>query len=643
MPHRSGLIVVATVVVGTAVILTASGLSVLAQTRPPDIRGHWAEDRIGEMLDRNIITLGADQQFNPNEPVTRAQFVAWLIAARGLPLVRPEPPAFADLPPTSEFAQAVEAAVAYGIVPGGGTFRPQAPLVRGDALIFLVRALGHTFEAAYMVNAALPFRDVDGLPPAVRGAIAVAALSTPPLLREPPSERVRPFDPMTRAEAVSLLWGYLQAVEHGMSLSFSVSLGNGVTLILEKRGALRILPFWRVQVGALQDEDRARRLADQMRARGLPVVIDQVDDLFKVRVGTFATREEAIALQQRLAGEGMVTWVILTVRDYDALAGPFWTATLLIEPAGGARLRPSLAREVVGRGRTSEAARRSGAVAAINGGFFNTSTGDPLGCLAIDGEVISEPIPGRTCVGIAADGQLLFDALRLDASAATDTGTVTINGVNRERGVDEIVFYRPSNGATTRTNAFGTEVIVSDDIVQQVADGRGNSPIPPAGYVLSGHGRSRAALVAAFKLGDHVTAHVRLAPTSGDPRWDGVRQILGGGPRLLANGQYVGGEGFRPSFSDRRHPRTAIGRLADGRIVLIVVGGRQPYHSLGMTLVELATLLRQLGVADALNLDGGGSTTLVVRGVVINLPSDETGERPVSDVLLVLPPVSGTR
>jgi exopolysaccharide biosynthesis protein len=106
---------------------------------------------------------------------------------------------------------------------------------------------------------------------------------------------------------------------------------------------------------------------------------------------------------------------------------------------------------------------------------------------------------------------------------------------------------------------------------------------------------------------------------------------------LLANSQFVGGEGFRPSFVDRRHPRTAIGRLADGRILLLVVGGRQPYHSLGMTLVELATLMRRLGATDALNLDGGGSTTLVVRGVVVNLPSDETGERPIGDVLLVLP------
>ncbi len=641
MSPRSRLAVVATLV-GTAVVLTTSGLSVLAETRPLDIRGHWAEDRIVELLDRGIIALGPDQPFRPNDAVTRGQFIVWLAAARGLPPIRSEAPAFVDLPPTSDSAPAVEAAVAFGIVPAGGAFRPQAPLVRGDAFTYLVRALGHTFEAAYMVNASVPFRDVGGLAPSVRGAIAVAALSVPPPLREPASDRVRPFDPMSRAEAASLLWGYLQAVEHGMSLTFSVSLGNGVTLILEKRGALRVLPVWRIQVGVFQEEDRARRLADQMRARGLPVFVDQVDDFFKVRVGNFNTRDEAVKAQQRLADEGLATYLILTVRDYEALGGPFWTGTLLIEPAGGSRLRPSLAREVVGRGRTSETARRAGAVAAINGGFFSDG-GDPLGCLVVDGEIISEPLQGRTCAGITDDGQVLFDTLRLDATASNEAGAASISGINRERGADEIILYRPAYGATTRTNAFGAEVIVSGDVVQQVADGRGNSPVPPGGYVLSGHNRGRAALLAAFKAGDRVTLRMRLAPASGDPRWDSVRHVIGAGPRLLANGQFVGGEGFRPSLSERRHPRTAIGRLADGRIVLMVVGGRQPYHSLGMTLVELAALMRQLGVTDAMNLDGGGSTTLVVRGVVINLPSDETGERPVSDVLLVLPPAAGMR
>jgi hypothetical protein len=624
------------------VLLGGTAVAALAQPVPGDAVGHWAQDRIANLISRGVISAG-DGQFQPDEPVTRGQFIAWLVTARGLPPVRGGQPPFVDVPPAHEFAPALETAATHGIVQPGGAFQPDAPLVRGEAFVFVVRTLGHTFEAGYMSNAVLPFNDLDGQTPAVRGSVAVAALATPPILREPPSERLRPQDSMTRAEAASLVWGYLQGVESGIALGFTVQLSGGVTLVLEKRGALRALPVWRVQVGAFQDEERARRLADTMRARGLAVVIDQQDDLYKVRVGNFTTRDEAVALQIRLTGDGLPTATVLTVRDYESLSGPFWTGALVIEPAGGARLRPALGREMsIGRGRTSEIARRAGAIAAINGGFFS-SAGDPLGCLVIDGEIVSEPLPARTCAGFADDGQVLFDTLRLDAMAAGEGGTVPVDGVNRDRGANETILYRQAHGPTTRTNQFGVEVIVSGDAVQAIVDGRGNNSIPAGGYVLSGHGRARTALLAAFKPGDRPLVRTRLAPASGDPRWDGVRQVIGGGPRLLAGGQFVGGEGFRASFADRRHPRTAIGRLADGRVLLLTVGGRQPYHSLGMTLVELAMLMRQLGATDALNLDGGGSTTLVVRGVVINLPSDEAGERPVGDVLLVLPPSTGAR
>jgi hypothetical protein len=620
-------------------LLAASGVAALAQSHPSDVRGSWAEPRIVDLIARGIVAPSGDGLFRPDDPISRAQFVAWLVAARGVPPLRNGSSSFTDVPATHAFALAIDTAAAYGIVPGGGAFRPGAPLVRGDALVILMRALGYTFESAYMVNAPLPYRDADGLPPLLRGSVAIAALSAPPLLREPPADRVRPFEAMTRAEAANLIWSYLTAVESGISLGFSVSLGSGATLVLEKRGALRTLPLWRVQVGSFPDEARARRLADMLRARGLAATVEPVDDLFKVRLGAFATRDEAAALQARLASEGLPALTIGTLRDFESLNGPFWTGVVVIEPAGGVRLRPALAREVMGLGRTSETAVRSSAIAAINGGFF-AAGGDPLGCLMVDGDVLSEPSPGRTCVGFTDDGQLLFDTMRFDAAATTEAAQVGIDGVNRERGANELIVYRPSYGPSTRTNAFGTEVIVAAEAVQGVADGRGNSVIPPDGYVLSGHGRSRQALVTAFKPGDRVALRARLVPASGDPRWESVRQVMGGGPRLLASGQYVGGEGFRPSFSDRRHPRTAIGRLADGRIVLVVVGGRQPYHSLGMTLIELAVLMRQLGAVDAMNLDGGGSTTLVVRGAVVNLPSDESGERPVSDVLLVLPPAT---
>ena len=78
-----------------------------------------------------------------------------------------------------------------------------------------------------------------------------------------------------------------------------------------------------------------------------------------------------------------------------------------------------------------------------------------------------------------------------------------------------------------------------------------------------------------------------------------------------------------------------IGVDGHAGVWLVTVDGRQRDHSLGMTFVELQRLARRIGLRDALNLDGGGSTTMVVRNEVVNSPSDLTGARAVSDVLLV--------
>ena len=90
-------------------------------------------------------------------------------------------------------------------------------------------------------------------------------------------------------------------------------------------------------------------------------------------------------------------------------------------------------------------------------------------------------------------------------------------------------------------------------------------------------------------------------------------------------------------FSLRRHPRTAVGQRGDGTLVFVVVDGRQPELSVGMSLPELAELLLRLGVSDAYNLDGGGSTTMVIQGKIVSSPSEGTGERPVSDAILFFP------
>lgn len=118
----------------------------------------------------------------------------------------------------------------------------------------------------------------------------------------------------------------------------------------------------------------------------------------------------------------------------------------------------------------------------------------------------------------------------------------------------------------------------------------------------------------------------------------GAGEVIGGYPEILDRGDRVGDLLMEesPGFAGSRHPRTAVGwDPTTRRLWLVVVDGRQGGYSLGMTLPELAELLESLGVREAINLDGGGSTVMVVRGRRVSRPSDDAGERPVVNALLL--------
>jgi hypothetical protein len=639
--HRQLLIRRRATVAAICTLLTAS--AALAQTAPADLRGHWAEGRIGALISRGVVEVYPDGRFRPDEAVGRARFVRWLITAKGLPLERPPAGTFLDVGPGAWFFPFVETAAAHGILgrdsPHGTPplFRPTDPVTREDAIQWTVQAMGYGLQAERFAAAPLAPADAADIAGSHRGFVAVALLATPPLLREPHTDRVRPRDPMTRAEAASLIWAYLEAVETGVRLRTDEEVEPGIRLVTEKRGVLRTTPVWRVQIGAFASEENARRLADQMQSRGLPVFIDFFDGLHRVRVGSFVTRQSAQTLRARLAEEGLPTWIISTLPEFETLPGPHWVAVLQLRP-NAAVLAPALGRDrVIGRGRTSAIAARAGAAAAVNGGFF-APDGDPIGGLAIDGDWISEPIPGRSCAGIGTDGAVVFDALDWRGEVSTPHGATALSGINRRRHADETILYTPRHGATTRTNTAGVEVVVAGGVVREVRPAGGNSAIPVDGVVVSAHGGARTTL-SALQPGDPVSITISVSSASGDPRWQELRHVVCGGPRLLAAGHVVAsGEGFARSFLNRRHPRTALGRAPDGTVVLLVADGRSPLHSLGMTTTELALELRRWGASDAINLDGGGSSTMVVRGRVVNLPSDETGERAVGDALLVFRP-----
>jgi hypothetical protein len=187
-----------------------------------------------------------------------------------------------------------------------------------------------------------------------------------------------------------------------------------------------------------------------------------------------------------------------------------------------------------------------------------------------------------------------------------------------------------------------------------LADGRPQSLLKSAGTLVGRTSRARGAVGIADRRGgprllfDRVTTEdaaggatrFRTRLGSSPKEWARARYAVSGAGLLVFDGRdlnELAEEGLSAGFDTARHPRTLIGVDAGGAIWLVTVDGRQPALSLGMTFAELQALSHRLGLRSALNLDGGGSTTMVVHGNVVNHPSDDTGPRKVSDAILVFP------
>lgn len=291
--------------------------------------------------------------------------------------------------------------------------------------------------------------------------------------------------------------------------------------------------------------------------------------------------------------------------------------------------------ETKGRETIGDMAKRLNAVVVLNADFCNW-TGDPLGLHISGGELISEPYPKRTMFGVTSDGKYLFDRLEFDARITLPDGKwFPIRGINRPRAQHELVAYTPRWFSSTCTSPEGSEAVITltnppvrvgvplKGTVSQVRPDLGDTAIPENGIVLSGAGTGSDFLKNKLTEGTPVTIEFNLKGenTTG---WEKVVEAVGGTPRLVRKGKIsveINEENLKPGFTEVTHPRTAIGVTADGKLVLVTVDGRQSV-STGMSLTDLAELMLSQGCVEAVNLDGGGSTTLAASFGTLNSPSD---------------------
>jgi hypothetical protein len=172
----------------------------------------------------------------------------------------------------------------------------------------------------------------------------------------------------------------------------------------------------------------------------------------------------------------------------------------------------------------------------------------------------------------------------------------------------------------------GRASVAREHVVDAVAC-RGDRLSRGAGVVIAARpGTSEALLVASLTMGETVSVEWSFG-------WAGTADAMGGTPLLLEDGRVTVSR--CGAYLCRRHPRTGVGVTEDGSVLMVVVDGRRTL-SRGLTLVGFARLFRRLGATWALNMDGGGSSTMVVGSRIVNVPSDGR-ERPVCCSVMVLP------
>ena len=467
---------------------------------------------------------------------------------------------------------------------------------------------------------------------------------------------------------------------------------SGVTYKRIIRGQQSNKDFYTVDVAFKTDRAAAEEVAARLRSDGYdPVTVEvtqrapddpQTGPLgYLVRVGSFGTQAEADALRAELTAKGYTGLrTVYTGEDGGETTGPWVVHVLKVDPDHyDGTLRPELATGIVpDRETLTSISARTHSLAAINGGYFvigpeDGTPGDLAGISMLEGNLVSEAVDGRTDLvlpkgdGAGADVAAISDSL---SATFSDGATREVDGLNRKPGLiracggdggdiptelpkhdftctdpDELILFTPTFGHNTESGTGTEAVLTSSGKVTALRDYRGGK-IPEDGSVLSGTGDGATWLSAHAKPGMRI--RVKTSFSTGGATLAGKTGVVNGGPRLLRAGSpditayaegfvYPENPEFYYRFGVRRNPRTIAGVTSSGDLLLVAVDGRRPGYSVGASFKEEAAIMESLGAQEAVNLDGGGSTTMTLGEQLVTRPSDTTGERPIGDAVVVLP------
>jgi exopolysaccharide biosynthesis protein len=449
------------------------------------------------------------------------------------------------------------------------------------------------------------------------------------------------------------------------------------------KGRPRMMPV-QADADSLAAELRTRGYVPRVEVIKTPAMADSPAGVvaFTTRVGQYAREAEAKEQAKELRKVGYEAKAAFTAADGAPTTGPWAIRVVTTDPKASVSIEASHGSELRSAETVPSMAASERAVVALNGSFFATGTGDPVGVYVRNGKLLSEALNGRTALIVSDDAAPRMTELRTEMTITSPDGSHReLDGVDRLPGKilgcggvggdtlgdgitpvsrpehyiscvdpDEVVLFTSEWGATTPPDGGLEAVLGPDSVVRELRWTSG--PIPASGSVLRGIGQGAA------WLGTHATAGSRVSVASKILDLIGAEvpltpsvNILSAGPALVregkvrvnvkANGMTNPGSGTANLTATLRHPRTMAGVDAAGRLLLVTVDGRRPAKSVGLTLAEGAALMKWLGAVDAVNLDGGGSTTLVIKDRLRNEPVDDWQDdpraRPVGNALVLIP------
>lgn len=256
-------------------------------------------------------------------------------------------------------------------------------------------------------------------------------------------------------------------------------------------------------------------------------------------------------------------------------------------------------------------------IAGVNGSFF-FADGTPVGTLIINRQIVSSPLFNRTSLIFYENGTAAINSVKMTGYLKLSNGRkISISGINQPLNGGNIIVYTPDYQKIGYNNS-STNIVVSDGKVEKIS--YGETPIPKNGFVISALGVAGESLKDRFRAGDPVEWFFMT-----NPALKGMDHIVAGGPRLVHSGKPCvtsKEENFRADVARSRADRTAAGITKQGYLILLTAEKA--------TLNELARLMIDLGAYDAMNLDGGGSSGMVVRGKTLF-----GGQRPVSNAIII--------